>query len=64
MLPEPTYSFNEPGKYLIALIAKNGNCADTALVTIECLPEFTFYAPNAFTPNDDNLNEIFLPVTF
>ena len=62
MLPEPTYSFNEPGKYLIALIAKNGNCADTALVTIECLPEFTFYAPNAFTPNDDNLNEIFLPV--
>lgn len=61
-LTQPSFSFYEPGKYLIALIAKNGSCSDTILKTIDCLPEFTFYAPNAFTPNADDLNERFLPL--
>jgi gliding motility-associated-like protein len=60
-LTEPVFSFVEPANYLITLIAKNKNCSDTALKTIECLPEFTFYSPNSFTPNDDDLNELFLP---
>ncbi|MBA2611209.1 MAG: gliding motility-associated C-terminal domain-containing protein [Bacteroidetes bacterium] len=60
ILENPAYNFNEPGKYLVALVASNGACSDTVYHTIECLPAFTFYAPNTFTPNDDNLNNIFL----
>lgn len=60
-LENPSYSFYEPNKYLVTLIAMNGFCSDTAYHTIECLSEFTFYAPNTFTPNDDKLNDFFLP---
>ncbi|MBI2722391.1 MAG: gliding motility-associated C-terminal domain-containing protein [Bacteroidetes bacterium] len=58
---KPSFNFNQPGKYLISLIAMNGLCADTAFRFIECLPLFTFYAPNVFTPNENNLNDSFLP---
>ena len=57
----PSYNFYEPNKYLVTLIAMNGFCSDTAYHTIECLPAFTFYAPNTFTPNDDKLNDFFFP---
>lgn len=57
----PVYNFEAPGKYFVTLIASNGNCSDTAFKVIECLPEFSFYAPNAFSPNSDKLNEVFIP---
>lgn len=59
---DPIYSFNQTGEYLITLIAFNGICSDTAYKVIECLPEFSFYVPNTFTPDGDNLNDRFLPI--
>ena len=44
----------------ILIVANQYGCKDTALVTVELKPAFTFYIPNAFTPgNEDNLNELF-----
>jgi gliding motility-associated-like protein len=61
-LVNPGHSFNEPGKYLVTLIAMNGFCSDTAYKIIECLPAYTFYAPNTFTPNNDKRNDFFFPL--
>ncbi len=58
----PSYSFSEVGKYLVTLVASDGICQDTAFKIIECKPEFTFFAPNTFTPDNDKLNDIFLPI--
>lgn len=56
------FNFPEIGKYLVTLVASDGICKDTAFKIIECKPDFTFFAPNTFTPDNDNLNEIFLPI--
>ncbi|MDO9000736.1 MAG: gliding motility-associated C-terminal domain-containing protein [Bacteroidota bacterium] len=54
-----TAYYEQPGKYLIALVAQNGmGCIDTAFYTIEAGCKIgDFYIPNTFTPNGDGLNE-------
>ncbi|TAL58027.1 MAG: hypothetical protein EPN85_12590 [Bacteroidetes bacterium] len=34
-------------------------CWDTVCKVVELIPEFTFYIPNTFTPNQDITNEVF-----
>jgi gliding motility-associated-like protein len=37
-------------------------CIDTAGHTVHIWPEFRFWVPDCFTPNHDNLNDVFLPI--
>ncbi len=59
---DPVYNFNAIGEYPVLLTVTNEfDCSNTARQLIKVLPEFTFFAPNSFTPNGDGLNDIFLP---
>jgi gliding motility-associated-like protein len=58
----PSFNFITEENKLILLIATNEfGCIDTIMKEIKYLPDFTFFAPNTFSPNNDNLNELFLP---
>ena len=49
------------GKYFITVTDTNG-CFGKDSVTIKDNCPFTCFIPNAFTPNDDNMNDTFQPV--
>lgn len=52
-------TFSEPGIYTVLLTASNGICFDTWTIDIEVIPPMIVSPPNVFTPNDDNLNELY-----
>jgi gliding motility-associated-like protein len=61
----PVFSYAEPGKYPVALVVKDKNgCTDTIVRIIEVGEDYGIYVPNAFTPNEDGLNDIFQPKGF
>jgi gliding motility-associated-like protein len=62
--PEPhVYSGLLQSEYYIILTAiSEYGCIDTAIQIIKLSDEETIYIPNSFTPDDDGLNEIWIPV--
>ncbi len=58
----PSYIFEQAGTYAIAMQVTNSwGCADTVIKTIIVSSDFNLFVPDAFTPNDDGLNDIFMP---
>lgn len=56
-------NYQDEGEYPVTLVATNNfGCKDSITKTIKVEPIFTFYAPNTFTPNDNGLNDTFLPM--
>ncbi len=59
----PIHNYSGPGIFTTYLIVTNQfGCKDSVAHYVEIKDDFVFYAPNAFTPNADGTNDIFLPL--
>jgi gliding motility-associated-like protein len=60
LLMDPEYVYKESGDYTIELIAENDfGCRDTAYESINIPPGWISWIPNAFSPNEDGVNDVF-----
>jgi gliding motility-associated-like protein len=60
---ETSYIFSDAGSYPVAMVVKNTwGCSDTIIKVVVVEEDFGFFVPNAFTPNGDDVNEVFVPM--
>lgn len=65
ILQHPVHVFADTGKQEVELLITSFyGCTDTLRQIVDVVPKITYYLPNAFTPNEDGLNESFGPVGF
>ncbi len=52
----------DPGNYIITQYVTNVfGCTDSLSDIVQILPEYRFWMPNAFTPDDNGINDTFKP---
>jgi gliding motility-associated-like protein len=56
----PVFSFKDTGIQKIKLLVNNQyGCLDSMVKSLDVIPVVSFFLPNAFTPNDDAVNEYY-----
>ncbi|MCI5057218.1 MAG: PKD domain-containing protein, partial [Flavobacteriales bacterium] len=56
----PVVNYEDTGSFMVEQIVQNNfGCTDTAYKEIIVGGDFVVYAPNAFTPDEDGLNDVF-----
>jgi gliding motility-associated-like protein len=62
---DSTHSYSVPGNYSVMQVVVNElDCRDTAYQDVTIQQEFLFWIPNAFTPDENALNDSFKPVIY
>lgn len=59
-IPNPVHEYSDTGYYdIVQIVTTEFGCKDTANVIVRVDPEFRFYIPSAFTPDENGVNEEF-----
>lgn len=58
----PIHIFNTAGNHYVELMVQNEYCIDSIKKKIIVLENIIFHVPNAFTPDNDHMNNSFLPI--